>query len=105
MVKNIFRAYETKDKSGCEEMLTDDFSFTSPNNDDHINQDSYFERCWPFIEQYPIYEFEKIVVSGFEVFVTYNCETKIGKKFRNTELFKFNQDKIKEIEVYFGAAI
>lgn len=102
LVKTIFHAYETKDRITCEKMLTDDFTFTSPNNDDHINKDKYFERCWIFSEQNPVYEFEKIAVSGNDVFVLYNCETKTGKKFRNTELFKFDNDKIKAVEVYFG---
>lgn len=103
--KSIFHAYEKKDRSACEKMLTDDFTFTSPNNDDHINKGSYFEKCWSFSEQNPIYEFEKIAVSGNDVFVVYNCKTKIGKKFRNTELFKFEKDKIKAVEVYFGNTI
>lgn len=102
LVKNIFYAYETKDKSACEKMLTDDFTFTSPNNDDHISKDAYFERCWPFSEQNPVFEFEKIVVSGEDVFVVYNCVIKTNKKFRNTELVKFEKDRIKAVEVYFG---
>ncbi len=105
LVKNIFHAYEIKDKALCEQMLTDDFTFTSPNNDDHINRNAYFEKCWPFSEQNPVYEFEKIAVSGNDVFVLYSCEIKSGKKFKNTELFKFEKDKIKAVEVYFGDTI
>lgn len=105
LVKNIFHAYETKDRSTCEKMLTDDFTFISPNNDDHINKDAYFERCWPFSEQNPVFEFEKIAVSGNDVFVLYSCKTKTGKKFRNTELFKFDNEKIKAVEVYFGDSV
>ncbi len=105
LVKNIFHAYEEKDRPACEKMLTDDFTFTSPNNDDHISKGTYFERCWSFSAQNPVYEFEKIFVSGNEVFVLYNCKIKTGKQFRNTELFKFEKDKIKAIEVYFGNTI
>ena len=105
LVKNIYHAYETKDKSACGKMLTEDFTFTSPNNDDHINKDAYFEKCWPFNEQNPVFEFEKIAVDGNDVFVLYNCKTKTGKQFRNIEFFKFHEDKIKAVEVYFGNAI
>ncbi|MEO6838546.1 MAG: nuclear transport factor 2 family protein [Ginsengibacter sp.] len=105
MVKNIFNAYEKKDKPACETILTDDFTFTSPNNDDHISKDIYFERCWSFSAQNPAYEFEEIVVSGNDVFVLYNCKIRTGKEFRNTELFKFERDKIKAIEVSFGKTI
>jgi ketosteroid isomerase-like protein len=105
LVKNIFHAYEAKDRAACEKMLTYDFTFTSPNNDNHINKDAYFERCWAFSEENPVFEFEKIAVNGNDVFALYNCKTKTGKKFRNTELFKFNRDKIMAIEVYFGESI
>ena len=32
------------------------------------------------------------------------CIAKDGKSFRNTEFFTFDGDKIKRIDVYFGAA-
>jgi hypothetical protein len=44
-------------------------------------------------------------VNGNDVFALYNFKTKTGKKFRNTELFKFNRDNIMAIEVYFGESI
>ena len=34
---------------------------------------------------------------------TYNCVAKSGKNFRNTEFFSFEGDKVKRIDVYFGA--
>ena len=102
---SIFHAYETKDRSACEKILAGDFTFTSPNNDDHISKDAYFERCWPFSERNPVYEFEKIVVDGNDTVVVYTCKTKTGKKFKNIELFKFEKDKIKAIEVFFGNTI
>ena len=37
------------------------------------------------------------------MFVTYRCVAKGGKSFRNTEFFSFAGDRIKRIEVYFGA--
>ena len=36
--------------------------------------------------------------------MTYQCVAKDGKSFRNTEFFTFDGDKIKRIDVYFGAA-
>lgn len=102
LVKKIFYAYETKDKLACEQMLTDDFTFTSPNNDDHINKVEYFRKCWEFSDQNPVYTFERISVSDNIVFILYSCKTKTGKKFRNTEVFEFEKNKIKSIEVYFG---
>ena len=35
--------------------------------------------------------------------MTYKCVAKDGKNLRNTEFFVFSSDKIKRIDVYFGA--
>ena len=35
--------------------------------------------------------------------MTYRCVAKGGKSFRNTEFFRFEGDKIRRIDVYFGA--
>ena len=43
-------------------------------------------------------------MQGDEAFVTYLCVAKGGKRFRNTEFFVFAGDKVKRIDVYFGAA-
>ena len=36
--------------------------------------------------------------------MTYKCIAKGGKNFRNTEFFSFDGDRIKRIDVYFGAS-
>ena len=43
------------------------------------------------------------ILSKTMAFVTYKCVAKSGKNFRNTEFFSFEGDKIKRIDVYFGA--
>ena len=35
--------------------------------------------------------------------MTYRCVAKGGKSFRNTEFFVFDGDKVRRIDVYFGA--
>jgi len=47
--------------------------------------------------------YKKILVEGDDAFVTYKCVAKGGKSFRNSEFFGFENDKIKRIDVYFGA--
>ena len=98
----IFAAYLADNREAVEAVLTDDFRFTSP-YDDALDKATYFERCWDtgWIEQQDI---EKIFVEGDEAFVTYRCVAKGGKSFRNTEFFRFEGDRVKSIEVYFGAA-
>jgi ketosteroid isomerase-like protein len=62
------------------------------------------ERCWKNSAWIARHELERIVVQGDEAFVTYRCVAKDGKSFRNTEFFVFAGDKVRSIDVYFGAS-
>ena len=101
-IRAIFVAYMTNDRKAVEESLADDFRFTSP-YDDGIDKATYFERCWKNSDWIERHELEKIFVEGDEAFVTYKCMARGGKSFRNTEFFAFAADKIRRIDVYFGA--
>jgi ketosteroid isomerase-like protein len=102
IIRAIFAAYISNDRKAVEDSFTDDFRFTSP-YDDEIDKATYFARCWRVSDWIERHELEKILVEGDEAFVTYKCRAKGGKKFRNTEFFIFEGDKIKRIDVYFGA--
>ncbi len=101
-VRAIFAAYMTNDRKVVEDALADDFRITSP-YDDQIDKATYFERCWKDSDWIERHELEKIFVEGDEAFVTYKCMARGGKSFRNTEFFAFAGDKIRRIDVYFGA--
>jgi ketosteroid isomerase-like protein len=102
IIRAIFAAYLSNDRKVVEESLTDDFRFTSP-YDDEIDKATYFERCLRNSDWIERHELEKIFVEGDEAFVTYKCVAKGGRSFRNTEFFTFEGDKVKRIDVYFGA--
>ena len=101
-IRAIFAAYLSNDRKAVEDALADDFRFTSP-YDDEIDKATYFVRCWRNTDWIERHEPERIFVEGDEAFVTYKCTAKGGKNFRNTEFFRFEGDKIKRIDVYFGA--
>lgn len=101
-IRALFAAYIANDRKAVEETLADDFRFTSP-YDDQIDKATYFERCWSNSDWIERHELEKILVEGDEAFVTYQCTAKGGKNFRNTEFFAFAGDKVRRIDVYFGA--
>jgi ketosteroid isomerase-like protein len=101
-IRAIFAAYLSNDRKAVEDALADDFRFTSP-YDDEIDKATYFVRCWRNTDWIERHELERIFVEGDEAFVTYKCIAKGGKNFRNTEFFSFEGDKIKRIDVYFGA--
>lgn len=105
IIRSMFAAYRARDRVSVENTFTDDFRFTSP-YDDRIDKTAYFERCWPasisgWLKDQDI---ERIVVDGDAAFVTYRCVTTDDKSFRNTEFITFDGDRIRSIDVYFGAA-
>jgi ketosteroid isomerase-like protein len=101
IIRSIFAAYLANDRKSVEDALTDDFRFTSPY--DRIDKPTYFERCWKNADWIERHELERIFVEGDAAFVTYKCTAKGGKSFRNTEFFVFAGDRVKSIDVYFGA--
>jgi ketosteroid isomerase-like protein len=102
MIRALFAAYRANDRKAVEDALADDFRFTSP-YDDNIDKATYFERCWRNSDWIERHELERIFVEGDEGFVTYRCVAKGGKNFRNTEFLTFAGDRIRRIDVYFGA--
>jgi ketosteroid isomerase-like protein len=103
IIRALFAAYMSNDRASVEKSFTEDFRFTSP-FDDAIDKATYFERCWRVADWIERQALEKIFVEDDEAFVTYEVVTKEGKRFRNTEFFRFDGDKIRSIDVYFGAS-
>ncbi|CAN5346508.1 nuclear transport factor 2 family protein [soil metagenome] len=103
-IRNLFAAYHARDRAAVERAFADDFTFTSP-YDDRIDKAAYFARCWPasISGWMKAQDIERIVVDGDTAFVTYRRVTTDGKSFRNTEYFTFDGERIKTIDVYFGA--
>src|ERR1700758_5037305 len=94
LVRRYFGAYEAKDRKAIQSLLTDDFTFSSP-FDDRIDRAAYFEKCWPNSRQIREFRIERLFEQDNEAFVLYELEPETGAKFRNTEFFKFDGDKIR----------
>ena len=101
ITKACFDAYVRKDRAAIEMLINDEFSFTSP-LDNRIDRNSYFERCWPNSEDITEFKFIYLVPFEDKVFVVYEGKSKGGEIFRNTEIFTVRQEKIIDVEVYFG---
>jgi ketosteroid isomerase-like protein len=101
MVRASYGAYESGDRQVLEGLLADDFRFWSP-PDPGIDRATYWERCWPNHGNLRAFEFRRLSEVGDEVLVTYEAERTDGTRFRNTEVFGFDGDKISSVEVYFG---
>jgi ketosteroid isomerase-like protein len=102
LVRGIFAAYRANDRQSVEDSMTEDFRFTSPYDDD-IDKATYFAKCWRDTGWIERQDLERIFVDGDAAFVTYQCVAKDGKSFRNTEFFVFAGDRVRSIDVYFGA--
>lgn len=101
VIRMCFAAYKAKDRPVVEALLTDNFRFTSP-YDDEIDRATYFERCWPNSEQFRDVTVERIVEQGDGAYTTYKVLTKDGREFRNTEFMTFDGGRISHVDVYFG---
>ncbi len=102
LVRECYAAYETKDRKALENLLSADFTFTSP-VDDHINRARYFERCWPNSEHLASFDIKDLMVEGNHVCARYEARTTQGATFGNTEFFTVDRGKITQVEVYFGS--
>jgi ketosteroid isomerase-like protein len=98
LIRKYYSSYESKDRKSLEDLLSDDFTFSSP-LDDHISRTTYFQRCWPNSETVSVFHIEKLFEKGNEAFVRYECERIAGPEFRNTEYFKIEGDRIKKVVV------
>lgn len=101
LVRRYFSAYETQDRQVLEDLLDERFTFSSP-LDDRISRAAYFARCWPNSRTLRRFTVEKIFTQGGEAFIRYEAESTTGKKFRNTEWWRFEGGKLMEVQVYFG---
>lgn len=102
LVRKLYGAYVSKERKVVEDLLGEGFTFTSP-DDDHIGRAVYFERCWPNSERIKAFEIKKLVERDNEAFVRYEVETNAGDRFRNVEWLRFEDGKLREVEVYFGS--
>ncbi|HKF61704.1 MAG TPA: nuclear transport factor 2 family protein [Dongiaceae bacterium] len=102
VIRRYYGAYEAKERGAIEPLLGEDFTFSSP-HDDRIGRAAYFERCWPNSENIGRFHIERLFVEGDEAFVLYELEPEAGTSFRNTEFFRFEDGRIRAVEVYFGS--
>ncbi len=104
LVQNWYAAWEKKDWAPVDRLLADDFTFSSPNGDDHISKSVFKTRCWEsqidFIERFDL---EQVSTGAHDAFVKYLCHTKNGKSFRNVEYLRIKNGQLESIECYFGA--
>ena len=104
IAKAAYEAYVTKDRAALEALLADDFHFTSP-LDNRLDRETYFRRCWPNSTTIDGFDFVYLVTDADRVLVTYEGRNTDGHRFRNTEILTIRDQRIVDVEVYFGWSI
>ena len=102
IIKVYFSGWEKKNWDLIEKNLDSGFTFTSPNDDDHLPIQKFKDKCWVQADHIQKFNFIRFANTETGAFVTYRLFTKENTSFRNTEYFDFVNGKIKSIEVFFG---
>ena len=101
IARAAYEAYVTKDRAALDNLIADDFHFTSP-LDNRLDRETYFRRCWPNSKVIERFDFIHLVTDADRVFVTYEGRNTDGRRFRNTEILTIRDQHIVDVEVYFG---
>jgi hypothetical protein len=103
LIRTYYSAWEQKQWSMADGVLAEEFTFSSPHGDDHIDKSAFKAKCWNGQLQYIArFELEVLLETADEAFVKYRCRTTNGASFANVEYFRFSNGKIRAIECYFG---
>jgi len=104
LIRKWYTAWKDKDFTTFNNMLADNFTFSSAAGDDHISKSTFKTQCWDtqinFIKDFDL---ERVTIGPEDAFVKYLCYTTNGKSFRNVEYLRIKNGKLESIECYFGA--
>jgi ketosteroid isomerase-like protein len=103
-IRRYYDAYVRKDRAAIESLLSDDFTFSSP-RDDEIDRAAYMARCWPNSRDIKAFHIQKLFRQGDEAFVMYDLEPFRGDRFRNVEYFTRRAGRIGSVRVFFGSGV
>lgn len=102
LIRKYYAAWGSKEWHALNMLLTDDFTFTSP-NDDHDSKAVYKTRCWdPNVNLIGHFDLQQIAGNGNEAFVMYVAQVKGGKTIENVEHFTIKDGKVAAVRCYFG---
>jgi ketosteroid isomerase-like protein len=103
VVRKWYAGWEKRDWGPLDNLLADDFTFSSAAGDDHISRSTFKKQCWETqIDFIKHFDLERVTTGADDAFVKYLCHTKDGKSFRNVEYLRIRDGKLESIECYFG---
>lgn len=102
IVRAYYATWEKGSWPALDSLLTDDFTFTSP-NDDHDSKSLFHSRCWtPNVKLIRHFDLQQIAGTGNDVLVMYVLHIKNGKKIENVEYLRIRDGKVASVRCYFG---
>ena len=104
LVRASMAAYTSQDRDAAERIFAPDFRFTSP-QDDRIDRIEWFEKCFPTADRFVAHDLLEIVSTPTGVLSQYEYELQNGERYRNTELAVVRDERIVEVQVFFGGRI
>jgi ketosteroid isomerase-like protein len=105
VVEEAFAAYRAQDRERALTLYADSFVFTSP-QDDHIDKDAFFERCFPTADRFAEQRLLHVTAADEElVLVHYEYELESGERYRNVEAITVRDGRIQEVQVFFGGRV
>jgi hypothetical protein len=104
VVKAYYSGFEKNDWYTVAAQFADGFTFTSPNNDDHISVDQFKDKCFPTAKYFKKVDYIKMAENDDYLMLLVQITTVDDKIVRNVDVYRFSSTgKIKSIEVFFGA--
>ena len=106
VVRALVQSYVDQDAAVASQLLADDFTFTSP-QDDHIDRATFFDRCFPASTLLESHRLVDVVpTEGDDVFIRYEYESlQTGQRHSNVEVHTVRGGKVTEIQVFFGGRL
>ena len=105
VVMAFIDAYREQDLLGATSLMTDDFTFTSP-QDDHLDKATYLAQCFPTAGRFASQETLQLNAIGEDgVFWRYEYELVAGGRYRNCEVLTVRGGQVAAVEVYFGGQV
>lgn len=97
-----FAAYRVGDRRAARLLLSDDMTFTSP-QDDHVDKMTFLDTCFPTAERFLRQELVNAVeIEPGLVMLRYIAQLRGEEPFSNVEIMTVVNGQITEIQVYFG---
>ncbi|NLU72369.1 nuclear transport factor 2 family protein [Streptomyces sp. HNM0575] len=105
VVRACMESYIAQDRERAEQLIADDYRFTSP-QDDHIGKADFFARCFPTADRLRRQEILSVApAGGDDVFLLYEYELKTGEVHRNVEVATVRDGRLTETQVFFGGRV